>query len=77
MSGGGLGAKIRASMPDRPCPRCQRTGRFLKDTSALARVDYYRGDFCGEVWCLDKRDETKPPVLVTQPPKEPRKTGTD
>ncbi len=56
-------------MPTRPCPRCQRTGRFLKDSSSIALVDYYRCDFCNEVWCLDKSDPDKPHRIVTVPRK--------
>jgi hypothetical protein len=58
-------------MPNRPCPRCDRTGRFLKDSSSIALVDYYRCDYCGEVWVLDRSDPTKPPRSVTQPKREP------
>ena len=61
-------------MPNRPCPRCQRTGKFLKDSSAIALVDYYRCDFCRMVWCLDKTDPNQPPKFVTPPPDEPVKT---
>jgi hypothetical protein len=56
-------------MPNRPCPRCHQSGRFLKDSSALALVDYYRCDYCNEVWCLDRRDPAKPPRFVTVPKK--------
>jgi transposase-like protein len=58
-------------MPNRPCPRCHKTGRFLKDSSSIALVDYYRCDHCGEVWVLDRSDPTKPPRSVTQPKREP------
>jgi len=36
------------------------------DSSDQAHVDYYRCDFCGNVWVLDRADPTKPPRLVTQ-----------
>ena len=62
-------SKLQLDMPNRPCPRCQRTGRFLKDSSAIALVDYYRCDFCNEVWCLDKSDPDKPHRIVTVPRK--------
>jgi hypothetical protein len=54
-------------MPSRPCPRCNRTGQFLRDSSAIAMVDYFRCDFCGMVWVLDQRDPNQPPRLVTVP----------
>jgi hypothetical protein len=37
------------------------------ESSAVAHVDYYRCDHCGEVWVLDRGDPTKPPRLVTLP----------
>ena len=43
-------------MLNRPCPNCEKTGRFLADSSEIARVDYYRCDSCGEVWILDRTD---------------------
>ena len=41
-----------AEISKRPCPTCAKTGRFLVDSSANAYVDYYRCDFCGNVWEL-------------------------
>lgn len=55
------------SMPNRPCPSCGKTGRFLEDSSEIAHVDYYRCDPCGQVWVLDRYYPDKPPRLVTQP----------
>jgi len=57
-----------AEISKRPCPTCAKTGRFLVDSSANAYVDYYRCDFCGNVWVLDRGDQIKPPRLVTQRP---------
>ncbi len=57
-------------MPDRPCPRCRKTGRFLVDSSASATVDYFRCDGCGEVWVLDRTDASKPPRSVTLPKRD-------
>jgi hypothetical protein len=58
-------------MPKRSCPQCQKTGRFLADSSAKSTVDYYRCDYCGEVWCLDRDDPTKPLKIVTLPKTDP------
>jgi hypothetical protein len=57
-------------MPNQTCPRCQKAGRFLVDSSANALVDYYRCDPCGVVWVLDRYDPSKPPRLVTRPKPE-------
>ena len=54
-------------MPNRPCPNCGKTGRFLVETSKDAIVDYYRCDGCGAVWLLDRSDPNQPPKLVTPP----------
>jgi hypothetical protein len=56
-------------MPKRSCPKCGKTARFLADSSATAVVDYYRCDFCGAVWVLDRADPTQPPRFVTDDPK--------
>jgi hypothetical protein len=59
-------------MPNTPCPRCQGIGRFLRDSSSVALVHYFRCDFCNEIWCLDRRDPDEPPRLVTFPKPEQR-----
>jgi len=58
-------------MPDRHCPHCGRSGRFLVDSSKNAHVDYYRCDFCAEVWVLRRSNRNKVPRLVTQPKASP------
>jgi uncharacterized Zn finger protein len=60
-------AQQETKTANRPCPNCGKSGRFLVDTSKIAHVDYYRCDFCGNVWVLDRSDPTKPPRFVTQP----------
>jgi transposase-like protein len=56
---------VAALTPERPCPHCYATGRFLVDSSKQAQVDYYRCDSCGFVWVLDRSDPAKPPKSVT------------
>ncbi|HEY1305928.1 MAG TPA: hypothetical protein VGF24_20380 [Vicinamibacterales bacterium] len=52
------------------CPRCFHDGRFLAATSEQARVDYYRCDRCGHVWCYDpKRPEGAVRDITTGKPK--------
>jgi len=53
---------------DRPCPICDRPGRFLAGPSEGASVDYYRCDPCGHVWSHDKLNPDAPAVPVTKPP---------
>jgi hypothetical protein len=56
-------------MPNRPCPNCQKTGRFLVDSSANAHVDYFRCDHCGYVWVLERSDpNAEPRVVMPQKP---------
>ena len=39
------------------CPACASdNGRWLKQTSLYATVNYFRCEDCGHVWWIDKRD---------------------
>jgi hypothetical protein len=47
-------------------------GRLLVDSSTDAAMDYYRCDLCGEIWALDRTDDSKPPRVATPPRPEPK-----
>lgn len=52
-------------MPEIFCPQCGATGRYLRDASRHAQVNYYRCDECWHVWALDRQHPEYPPKHVT------------
>jgi hypothetical protein len=58
-------------MPHRLCPMCKRTGRLLPAVEKSSYIDYYRCDYCGEMWFHDRQKPDSPPTPIN--PKVPKK----
>lgn len=56
-------------MSESVCPKCLKAGRYLVETSKGAKVDYYRCDHCGHVWCLDPKQPRSVRDITYRTPK--------
>jgi len=57
-------------MAEQTCSHCGQSGRRLEHVSAIAWLDYYRCDRCGEAWFSDGPAKI-PAVKIVIAPEQP------